>query len=167
MLTDTQLRRLKGADRPKKYTDGRGLHLLVTPSGAKYWRYSYRFDDKQKTLSLGVYPDVSLALARERLQEARTLVAQGIDPAVARKTVGLTFEEVARRWFEHWSVGRHQRHAYYVMRRLEADVFPRLGVKPIADIPTSAFRDTVKKVEARGALDIAKRILQTCGQIMR
>lgn len=167
MLTDTQLRRLKGADRPKKYTDGRGLHLLVTPTGAKYWRFSYRFDDKQKTLSLGVYPDVSLALARERLQEARTLVAQGIDPAVARKTVGLTFEEVARRWFEHWSVGRHQRHAYYVMRRLEADVFPRLGAKPVADIPTSAFRDTVKKVEARGALDIAKRILQTCGQIMR
>lgn len=167
MLTDTQLRRLQPAERPRKYSDGRGLYLLVTPMGGKYWRYNYRYEGKQKTLSLGVYPDVSLARARERLQEARTQLTEDIDPAFAKKTTGLTFEEVARRWFEHWSTGRHQRHAYYVMRRLEADVFPQIGSRLIVDIPTSAFRDAVKKVEARGALDIAKRILQTCGQIMR
>ena len=167
MLTETQLRHLKPADRPRKCSDGRGLHLLVAPNGGRYWRFSYRFDGKQKTLALGIYPDISLARARERLQEARTQLAEGIDPAVAKQTVGLTFEDVARRWFVHWSAGRHQRHAYYVMRRLEVDVFPQIGSRPVADIPTSAFRDTVKKVEARGALDIAKRILQTCGQIMR
>jgi integrase len=167
MLTDTQLRRLQPAERPRKYSDGRGLYLLVTPMGGKYWRYNYRYEGKQKTLSLGVYPDVSLARARERLQEARTQLTEDIDPSFAKKTTGLTFEEVARRWFEHWSAGRHQRHAHYVMRRLEADVFPQIGSRLVVDIPTSAFRDAVKKVEARGALDIAKRILQTCGQIMR
>ena len=167
MLTDTQLRRLQPAERPRKYSDGRGLYLLVTPMGGKYWRYNYRYEGKQKTLSLGVYPDVSLARARERLQEARTQLTEDIDPSFAKKTTGLTFEEVARRWFEHWSAGRHERHAYYVLRRLEADVFPQIGSRLIVDIPTSAFRDAVKKVEARGALDIAKRILQTCGQIMR
>lgn len=162
-----QLRRLQPADRPRKYTDGRGLHLLVTPNGGKYWRFNFSFEGKQKTLAFGVYPDISLARARERLQEARTQLAEGIDPAVAKQTVGLTFEALARQWFEHWSVGRHVGHAKYVLRRLEADIFHALGARPVAEIPTSAFRDAMKKVEARGALEIAKRVLQTCGQIMR
>lgn len=88
MLTDTQLRRIKPADRPRKYTDGRGLYLLVTPQGGKYWRYNYRFEGEQKTLSLGVYPDVTLVRARERLQEARTQLTEDIDPSFQRRRPG-------------------------------------------------------------------------------
>jgi integrase len=167
MLTDAQLRGFKPSDRPRKYSDGGGLHLLVAPSGGKYWRYSYSFNGKQKTLALGVYPDVPLARARERHQEARRQLADGIDPSAKKQADGLTFEVVARRWYAHWAMNRNARHAGYVLKRLEADIFPQIGSRRVSEIPTSAFRDAVKKIEARGALDIAKRVLQNCGQIMR
>ena len=103
---------------------------------------------------------MSLAKARERHLEARRLLADGIDPSAERKTASKTFEEVAREWHAHWKSNRHERHAQYVLKRLEADVFPRIGSLRLGDIPTSAFRDTVRKIESRGAADIAKRVLQ-------
>lgn len=167
MLTDSLVRSAKRSDHPRKLSDGGGLHLLVAPNGGRYWRYSYRFEGRQKTLALGVYPDVGLAKARERRRDAKQLLIDGIDPAAEKRTSGKTFEVVAREWHDHWKAGRHERHAHYVLKRLEADIFPEIGSLPLAEIPTSAFRNAVQKIEKRGALDVAKRVLQTCSQIMR
>jgi integrase len=167
MLTDAQVRNAKPADRPRKLYDSRGLFLQVMPHGGRWWRFSYRFHDKSKTLSLGIYPDVSLAKARARHQEAREQLAEGIDPSAAKRALGRDFETVAREWFSHWSLGRNGRYAHYVVARLEADVFPDIGSRPLSELSAAAFRDVARKIERRGALDIAKRVLQNCGQIMR
>ena len=167
MLTDTQIRSVKTAEKPWKLTDGGGLFLLVAPNGGRYWRYKYRHRGKQKTLALGVYPKVTLAVARSRHEQARDFVSRGLDPGAERKSLEQTFEDVARDWYARWMENRHQRHAHYVLRRLELDVFPEIGASRLSDLATSDFRDAVKKIEKRGALDIAKRVLQTCGQIMR
>jgi integrase len=137
------------------------------PSGGRYWRFNYSFEGRNKTFALGVYPDVSLVRARVKHQEARLQLAQGIDPGAEKQVQGRTFEVVARAWHKRWAANRHPQYAYYVMKRLEEDVFPKIGSIPASDVPTSAFRDVVKKIEARGAAEIAKRVLQNCGQIMR
>lgn len=169
-LTDTAVRQAKPADKPRKLTDGAGLYLLINKTG-KYWRWDYRHGDKRRTMALGVYPAVSLADARAQHLQARKRLAAGEDPMAERKQAKqgqlTTFEAVARQWWEHWSAERSERHANQVLTRLEADIFPEIGRLPATEIPSSAFRDAVKKIEARGALDIAKRALQTCGQIMR
>ena len=167
MLTDTQVRGAKPGERARRIADRDGLYLQVDPRGGRYWRFNYRFSGKQKTLALGVYPDVSLAKARVRLGEARELLADGIDPSARKKEVTKTFEAVARESHARWSAHLLGRYADYVLKRLEADVFPSIGRMSPAEIPTSAFRDLVKKIEARGALEIARRVLQNCGQIMR
>ncbi|MEX2151065.1 MAG: integrase arm-type DNA-binding domain-containing protein [Steroidobacteraceae bacterium] len=167
MLTDTQVRGAKSGERARRIADRDGLYLQVDPRGGRYWRFNYRFSGKQKTLALGVYPDVSLAKARVRLGEARELLADGIDPSARKKEVTKTFEAVAREWHARWSAHLLGRYADYVLKRLEADVFPSIGRMSPAEIPTSAFRDLVKKIEARGALEIARRVLQNCGQVMR
>ncbi len=167
MLTDSRIRAAKPGSRPRSLSDGNGLLLKILPNGGRYWRFNYRFNGKQKTLALGVYPDVSLAKARERLYGARDLLADGLDPAAKKRAAGKTFEIVAREWHKRWSAHRHGRYAHYVLKRLEVDVFPAIGARLPTEIPTSAFRDVVKKIEARGALEIARRVLQNCGQIMR
>jgi integrase len=167
MLTDSLARSAKPSDRIRKLSDGGGLHLLVAPNGGRYWRYSYRYKGKQKTVALGVYPDVGLAKARQRHREARLLLVDGVDPAAEKQTSGKTFEVIAREWHDHWKADRHERHAHYVLKRLEADIFPEIGSLPLSDIPASSFRNAVQKIEKRGAVDIAKRVLQTCSQIMR
>jgi len=167
MLTDTQVRAAKPGPVTRRLADQDGLYLQVEPSGGRYWRFNYRFNGKQKTFSLGVYPDVSLATARTRLGEARALLADGVDPVAHKKEVGKTFEVVAREWYARWSANRSKQYAYYVLKRLEEDVFPKVGALQASDVPTSAIRDAVKKIEARGASEIAKRVLQNCSQIMR
>jgi integrase len=167
MLTDAGLRGVKPSDRPQKLSDGGGLYLHVAPNGGKYWRFNYRFNGKQKTLALGVYPDVSLAKARERHKEARQKLADDIDPSAEKQSTAKTFEIVARAWHAHWKTGRSAGYAHYVLKRLEADIFPELGALPVSGIPTSAFREAVQKIEQRGAGEIARRALQNCGQIMR
>ncbi len=167
MLTDTQVRATKPGARPRRLADRDGLYLQIDPSGGRYWRFNYRFNCRQKTLALGVYPDVSLAKARLRLREAREQLADGFDPSVRKKIVGKTFEHVAREWHARWSAHLRGRYAHYVLRRLEIDVFPSIGAQLPSEIPTSAFRDVAQKIEARGALEIARRVLQKCGQIMR
>lgn len=151
--------------------------MLVTKAGGKLWRLKYRFDGKEKLLSFGAYPDVSLASARDRRDAARKLIASEppIDPNEARKTAKAeneanknnTFELWAGKWWQHWKVGKTERHADYVKRRLELDVYPAIGDRPINDITAYEIVDTIKGIAKRGALDIAKRSHQTIGQVFR
>lgn len=169
-LTDTQIRREKPTDKPRKLSDGGGLYLLVNQTG-KYWRWKYRFEGKEKVMALGVYPEVTLAEARQAHQAGRKLLATGVDPVVDRRQQATqtktTFQQIAQEWWEHWSPSRSERHAEYVKRRLEADVFPAIGKRPIDEVQAPELVQMVKAIESRGALDIAKRSLQTCGQVFR
>lgn len=174
-LTDVKCRTAEcPADKPRvRLADAQGLYLEVTPAGGKYWRLKYRFAGKEKRLGLGVYPVITLAQARRDRDAARLLLGTGVDPSQARQDEklaaqlrhGTTFEAVAREWHGNWSPARSPRHADYVLRRLEADVFPVLGAKPVSEITAPQLLAMAKKVEARGALDIARRAWQTCGQV--
>jgi integrase len=151
------------------------MYLEVTAAGGKYWRLKYRHGGKEKRLALGVYPDVSLAQARDARDTARKVLSVGDDPGQLKRDAKLTkaiddantFETVARLWWAHWKGPKSPRHADYVLRRLEADVFPELGTRPVASVTAPQLLAMAKKIEARGAVDIAKRSLQTCGQILR
>lgn len=176
-LTDTSCKNAKcpeGKAR-ERFTDSGGLYLEVVPTGGKHWRWKYRYGGKEKRLALGSYPEVTLALARRARDDARLVLKAGSDPVQFKKDakladsvrIGNTFEAVARAWFDHWKGPKSPRHAEYVMRRLEADVFPDLGARPVAGITAPNLLAVAKKIESRGALDIAKRSLQTCGQIFR
>jgi integrase len=167
MISEARVRAAKPAQKTYRLTDARGLYLQVTPTGGRYWRFNYRFDGKQKTLALGTYPDVPLAKARERLEEARRLIADGEDPGAVKQAIGQDFETVARAWLAHWRTGRSERYVGYVIARLEGDIFPHIGSRPISELTTSNFRDAVRKIEQRNAPEIARRLLQNCGQIMR
>jgi Arm DNA-binding domain/Phage integrase central domain len=159
----------------KRFSDGGGLRLEVTQSGSKLWRWKYRHAGREKLLALGTYPDVSLREARKARDAARLQLAAGIDPSTAKqeaKRAGLALHEtscesIARRWWADWSANKSKRHAGYVMTRLEADAFPVIGAKPVDELTAPAFVRLAKKIEARGADDIARRVLQTCGQVMR
>ncbi len=174
-LTDTAIKKLKPGEKPVKISDERGLFLMVNPTGSKLWRWKYRFDGKEKLMPLGQYPDVSLAQARAAREEARKLLASGADPMAQRKAqkiarrhaVEHSFAAVARLWWNDWKAARSERHADYVSRRLEADIFPAIGARPVAEIEAPELVRMAKAIEKRGALDIAKRALQTCGQVFR
>ena len=167
-----------------RLTDAGGLYLEVQPNGAKLWRWKYRFAGKEKRLALGAYNEggpkhVSLKQARLDRDAARLQLKAGTDPAQQRKDdklarairMGNRFETVARAWHTHWRLHGQKgkptspRHADYVLRRLEADVFPVIGTKPIAEITAPQLLALAKKIESRGALDIARRAWQTCGQV--
>ena len=174
-LTDTAVRSAKPTDKPVKLFDERGLFLLIAPAGGKWWRFRYRFGGKHKSLSLGVYPDVALKKARERRDEARKLLADGIDPGEhrkAKKSAGAdraanSFEVVAREWFAKYEPKWAETHSSKIIRRLELDVFPWLGARPIADIAAPDVLACLRRIEARGALDTAHRAQQNCGQVFR
>ena len=175
MLTDTRVKTAKPLQKPFKLTDERGLQVVVYPSGSKLWQMRYRFDGKEKTASIGKDPDVSLAQARDKRDELRKDLAKAVDPvqakrvAAAAKKIAATnsFESVAREWFASWQKSRTSRHADYVLRRLEADVFPAVGSRPISAIQAPELVRMVKSIEKRGALDIAKRAYQTTSQVFR
>lgn len=169
-LSDTAIRNAKPAEKAVKITDGDGLYLLVQPSGAKWWRFDYRFAGKRKTLSMGVYPEVSLKQARERRDEARKLVAAGVDPSAHRKatkdaTVGNTFEAVAREWYGKQVTVIKASTAEKLLRRLEGDVFPYLGARPMDQITAPEVLMVIKRIDGRGAHDIARRMHQAIGRI--
>lgn len=174
-LTDTAIKAAKPADKPVKMSDGDGLYLLVHPSGGKWWRFDYRFDGKRKTLSMGVYPEVSLRDARDRRDDARRKIANQIDPGEHRKAnknaradaVANSFETVAREWFTKMLSTWTPDHADKIIKRLERDVFPWMGDKPIADLTAPAVLTTIRRIEARGRLETAHRALQNCGQVFR
>lgn len=174
-LSDTQLRALKRPGKATKLFDGDGLFLLQTPAGGKWWRLKYRYAGKEKLLSLGTYPEVSLALARDRCFEARKQLAIGLDPAELRKQSKLlkversanSFETVAREWFAKFSPNWAQGHSSKILRRLEKDVFPWMGAKPVADIGAPELLAVLRRIESRGALETAHRANQNCSQVFR
>ena len=174
-LTDTTIKNAKPGNKPAKIFDERGLFLLVTPRGGKWWRLRYRFDDKEKLLSLGVYPDVGLKDARSRRDDARKLLANGIDPGEHRKITKAarveraanSFEAITREWFAKHARTWTGPHADRIMRRFERDVFPWLGGKPIADIKAPELLAALRRIESRGALETAHRALSNCGQVLR
>jgi len=174
-LTDTTIRNAKPGDRPYKLFDVHGLYLLVAPTGGKWWRLKYRFGGKEKLLSVGTYPDVTLRAARERRDDARKLLASGVDPGESRKAerqarllaAANSFESVAREWHGKQVNIWKPKHAGDVLRRLETNIFPHLGHRPIGDIEALELLATVRKIEARGAHDLAHRVLAVAGQVFR
>lgn len=173
-LTDTAIKNAKAAEKPRKITDERGLYLLVTPNGGKWWRFKYLFGGKEKLLSLGVYPDISLANARERREAARKLVAQGIDPGAVRREEqakaaedALTFRVVALEWYEKKRPGWTESTAYNKLRQLERELLPQLGDIPVKGVTPRIILNAVQKIEDRECHETARRVLQCCGQIFR
>jgi len=170
-LSDARVRNVKAGEKPIKLSDGGGLFLLVQPNGAKGWRLAYRFEGKQKLLSLGIYPAVTLKDAREKREELKRQLAKGIDPSAVRKAVkwaeGDTFEALAREWFNKFSASWAKGHAEKIIRRLERDIFPWIGKRPTKEISPPELLAVLRRIEARGAVETAHRAMQNCGQIFR
>ncbi|HBR7540547.1 tyrosine-type recombinase/integrase [Klebsiella sp. CN_Kp090] len=171
-LTDIKVRTAKPMEKQYKLTDGNGMHLLVHPNGSKYWRLQYRFGGKQKMLALGVYPDVSLADARARREEARKLLANSIDPGDKKKNDKVeleearTFEQLAVEWHatnKKWS----EEHSRRVLKSLEDNLFPAIGKRNIAELKTRDLLAPIKAVEMSGRLEVASRLQQRTTAIMR
>jgi integrase len=173
-LTDTAARSAKLRDKPYKIADERGLYLLVNSAG-KYWRFDYRFGGRRKTIAFGVYPDVTVVKARERRNEARRQVAEGIDPGLLRKAKRESAAEGSRNSFEVIAREWHARHAPHwtsshggrILRRLEVDVFPWVGGRPITEISAPVLLTVLRRIESRGAIETAHRALQNCSQVFR
>lgn len=175
-LRDLTVRNAKPADKPYRLFDGGGLYLEVAPNGGKLWRLKYRFAGKEKRLALGVYPTTGLKEARDKRDEAKKLLAAGVDPGVARKaekasrnaSAANSFEAVAREWLE--TVHRHKvsdGHAARTLTRFEQDVFPWLGALPVSEIAGPQLLMSMRRIEARGAVETAHRALQACSQVFR
>jgi integrase len=175
-LSPLQVKNAKGKDKLYKLADGGGLYLAVFPTGSKLWRMKHRQAEGQETiLSFGKFPDVSLEQARAKREEARKQKASGIDPAINRKAQKATrqeraansFELVAREWYVKQLPNWVAAHADRVLRRLEVDVFPKIGAKPVADVTAPDYLAVFRKIEERGALETAHRVKSICGQIVR
>jgi integrase len=174
-LTDTAIRKLKPGNKPLKLFDDRGLYLEVSPAGGRWWRWKYRFIGKEKRLSLGVYPDVSLKEARDRRDAARKLLADGVDPSENRRAQKLTlaesqadsFEVITREWFTKYSTGWVPAHSNRVIRLFERDIFPWIGQRPISGITAPDVLAVARRIERRGALETAHRAVSNCGQVFR
>lgn len=174
-LNARQVETAKPKDKPYKMADGGGLYLLVKTNGSRYWRLKYRIDGKEKLLALGVYPDVSLADARAKRDEARKGIAGGIDPLAVKKEqkvereaqVKNTFQQIALEWHnmkvKKWSAG----YASDILEAFNKDVFPFIGQRPIADIKPLELLNVLKKMEDRGATEKAKKVRQRCGEVFR
>ncbi|BES85620.1 integrase [Pectobacterium araliae] len=174
-LTDVKVRSAKPEDKAYKLTDGEGMYLMVHPNGSKYWRLQYRFDGKQKTLALGVYPEITLSEARQRRDEAKRQIATGTDPSEQKKVdkqlrqtlVDNTFKAIALEWHEYkrpnWSKG----YAEDLMEAFENDIFPDIGKRPVAEIKPLEMLTTLRKLEKRGVLDKLRKIRQACNQVFR
>ncbi len=177
-LIDTQCRNAKSKDKTYRLYDADGLYLEVAKSGSRLWRFKYRFGGKEKRLALGKYPEVPLGKAREKRDEARALLRDGVDPSAARKSKRVeqqheetrqanTYEAVAREWFDTFLGAKAWGHRETVISRQEGNIFPHLGARPIDEIEPRELLQVIRKIEARGALETARRTLQVCGQIFR
>lgn len=176
-LKDIQVKTAKPKDKDYKLTDGDGLYLLVTTSGSKCWRFKFRIDGKEKLLAFGMYPDISLTEARNKRHEARNQLANGLDPSVVKKAAKASreelqansFETIARDWYKHmqgkkeWSA----EHATTIMNRMEKDIFPWIGVKPITEVTAKEIKAILDRVRSRGVIETARRDLTIMGQVYR
>jgi integrase len=174
-LTHVAARSAKPREKAYKLADEKGLHLLISPNGSKYWRFKYRFGGKEKQLSLGVYPEVTLAEAREKRDQARKLLSNDSDPGVVKQAkkraivmaTENSFQSVALEWYGKFSTKWMASHGDRTYRRLEKDVFPWIGNRPIADIKAPELLSVLRRIEDRGAIETAHRIHQICGQVFR
>ena len=180
-LSDIKIKALKpgikldgtATSKPYKVTDEKGLYLEVKPTGSKLWRFKYRFASKEKLLSVGIYPDVSLKQAREQRDELRRQISKGIDPSDIRKAEKLSnagqlsFEYVAREWHQKFKHRWSEKYALNTISRLEREVFPFIGSKNINDIKAPELLAVLRRMESRGILETAHRVHQKCGQIFR
>lgn len=174
-LTDRACKCALPKEKAYKLTDGHGLYLQVMPNGSKYWRFKYRYFGKENRSAFGVYPEVTLADARDKCRKARKLLADNIDPAQARKhskelaliKASNTFELLAREWHEKQSARWTPQYSANVLNRLKTDIFPAIGKEPISSITPLQLLRALQKVEDRGAHEVARRLLQVSGQIFR
>jgi hypothetical protein len=188
IASNATIKAIRPGDARQRLTDGAGLYLRLFVNGGSHgWRLDYSLHGRRNTLSLGTYPDTSLAQARKKADDVRELVRQGIDPSALRKEVrreqaldrnerqradqGLpptgSFEAVEREWYDKHASGWASSHASKIIRRLEMDVFPWIGAKPVASIFPMDLLDVLKRVEARGAIETTHRVQQNCGQVFR
>ncbi|MGA3281604.1 MAG: integrase arm-type DNA-binding domain-containing protein [Smithella sp.] len=173
-LSDMKVQKAKSKDKNVTLFDGGGLFLLVTPSGGKLWRFKYRYNGKEKLLAFGSYPEISLFDARRSRDDARRLLANNIDPGAVRKAqkqakteLTETFEIIAREWHARYAPTWKPRHAEGLITRLQRDVFPYLGARPIKEIKAPELLTVLRRIESRGALETAHRARSVCGQIFR
>lgn len=175
-LTNIAILNAKPAEKPYKIYDTDGLFMQVTPTGGKWWRFKYRFEDKEKLISLGTYPEVSLKQARDKRDDARKLIANDqIDPSEKRQKIKAdkklnsanSFELVAREWWSIHMKNKAETHKEKVIRRFELYLFPWIGKVPIADITAPQLLQVVKRIENLNKLETAHRALQTAGQVFR
>lgn len=174
-LTDRTISNIKNPAKLEKYYDGGGLHLAVQPTGAKSWRFSYRFQGKQKLLTMGDYPALSLKNAREKLFEAKKLLANDIDPAdykqktkkMAVESVANSFEMVAREWHLKYLPTWTKKHGGDIWHRLGKNILPALGKSCISTLKPMELLTVLRRIEARGALEQAHRVMQICGSVFR
>jgi len=170
-LTGLAVKQAKPGDKARRMADGGGLYLEIRPNGSKYWRLAYRFQGKQKTLALGVYPAVSLQEARTERDKAKALLRSDTDPSRARQAEKVaesgadSFEAVALEWFAKQRPGWGDRHAQTVISRLQNHAFPAIGTMPIKAIAAPDLLAMLRKIEARGNLETARRVNQICGQV--
>ena len=175
-LSDTEIRQAKATGKPRKLFDGGGLFLLVDTNGKKGWRLKYRFAGKEKLLSLGAYPTVSLSEARKRREEARELLDKGMDPSLARKVArreieerqATTFKRLAEEWQVHQQATLSEKTKEMAWRRLELDVFQALGGIPVADItPRMILEGVLRPMERRGVVELAHRVKSIISRVLR
>lgn len=174
-LTDVKVRNAKPGEKQVKLSDSGGMYLLVTPNGGKCWRLKYRFCGKEKVLALGTYPEVSLADARVKRDVARKQIAAGIDPGEVKKAQKAartaaaenTFEVLAREWHAKYARIWSAVHADSIMSRLEKNVFPWIGGRPISEITPPELLKVLRRMESRGALELAHRVRNHCSQAFR
>jgi integrase len=174
-LTDVTCKNAKPREKAYKLSDDRGLYLFVRPNGSKSWRLKYRFIGKEKTLTIGLYPDISLAEARTARDKAKKQLANEIDPGLAKQVskrcakeaAEHSFERVAQEWYTKFSSKWSASHGEKILRRLEKDIFPWIGKRPISEITAPELLTVLRRMESRGAIETAHRANQNCGQIFR
>ena len=174
-LTELQIKKAQPKEKVYRLFDGHGLHIEITPKGQKWWRYKYLYNGKEKRMSLGVYPEISLKEARDRHMEERLKLAKGIDPSAARKVQKQqtftsktnTFEALGREWFETYKKGVTEGQSTRVIRRLDRDIFPFLGKLPIQDIKVADIKTALDRMTQRGVVESAHRALQNIHQILQ
>lgn len=174
-LNDTKVRNLKPKDKTYRLSDGGGMYIEVMPNGSMYWRMNYRFLGKQKRLALGVYPRVSLKEARDKREDARKLLDNGKDPSEIKKLQKIelrtnyenSFENVAKDWHESRKHAWQPKHAETILSRLNANIFPVIGSRPIKAVTPQEVLAAIRPIEEQGKHEMAHRMLQTCSQVMR
>ena len=173
-LSELKIKAAKPMDKPYKLADEKGMYLQVQPTGGKLWRMNYRFDGKRKTLAIGIYPDVTLAAARAKRDEARRQLTNGVDPSSYKreakkarlKSVANSFKAVSLEWLQTqrqiWSPDHYNR----IMARLDNNVWPWMGNTPVADVRAAGILDVLRRIEKRQAFYMAGRVRETIGKVM-